>query len=88
MTKTHPCSDGGEASEGDSEAEEDGCSVGGNLDEDFEGVHLDWDHAAGVTGAVLQQLRVLWLLFFVILFLSVILVKIVLVKFRPSIKYT
>ena len=55
MILTHPCGDGGEASERDSEAEEDGRGVGRDLDEDLEGVHLDGDHAGSVTRrAVLQ----------------------------------
>ena len=46
---THPCSDCGEASKGDGEAEKDSRSVGGDLDEDSEGVHFDGDHAASVS---------------------------------------
>ena len=35
-------SDGGEASESDEEADEDSCSVGGDLEQHAERVHCDW----------------------------------------------
>ena len=50
----------------------------------MEGVDLDRDHAAAVTGAVLKQLGVLGLLLLVLLVLRVILVEVVLVKLGPS----
>ena len=78
---THPCSDCGEASKGDGEAEKDSRSVGGDLDEDSEGVHFDGDHAASVS--ILKQLRVLGLLLFVSLVLGVIFIEIVLVELGP-----